>query len=122
MGAVPSRLDEILERDGGACVWCGREPWRADLTLEHLLPRSRGGRSTPENLLVACRTCNRRRGSRPAGAFARQQHAPGTPDTRTDVLAAALGRLAGSCLRAHAEYGRRQLSLLSGYTASSTEP
>ena len=42
-------LDELIARDGAVCAWCGRKPWRSDLTAEHLLPRARGRRGTLEN-------------------------------------------------------------------------
>lgn len=104
-------LDALIERDGGACVWCGREPWRRDLTTEHLVPRARGGRTSPENLTVACRPCNRRRGTRPVVAFVRAQLDAGMRP-RSDVLATTLGRLADSDRRDLADYGRRQQALL----------
>lgn len=104
-------LQELIARDGPECVWCGRARWPEDLTAEHLLPRSRGGRGRDENLAVACRACNRARGSRPAVAFVRERvEAGGRPDL--SPLAAALQRLAGSPSRPHADYGRRQASLL----------
>ena len=64
-------LETIIERDGTVCVWCGHEPWRRDLTAEHVVPRSRGGRTSVENLTVACRACNKRRGTRPVVSFVR---------------------------------------------------
>lgn len=104
-------LEELIARDGPACVWCGHASWAADLTAEHLWPRSRGGRGLDENLAVACRRCNRARGSRPVVAFARERaEAGGGLDLA--ALSAALERLAGSPSRAHAEYGRRQAALL----------
>lgn len=106
-----SLLGELIERDGPACVWCGRELWLADLTAEHLLPRSRGGHGTRENLVVACRHCNRARGPRSVTGFVRTQHEAGmTP--RGQTLLRALGRLAASDRRAHATYGARELALL----------
>jgi hypothetical protein len=109
-------LEQVIDRDGPACVWCGRELWREDLTLEHLLPRSRGGRTIAENLVVACRACNRRRRTRPVSAYIRVLHAPGAQGApiapRIDLIATALHRLANSDLARHAEYGRRQLALL----------
>src|SRR4051794_6383614 len=68
---VALTLEQLVARDGAACVWRGRSPWRRDLTLEHVVPRSRGGHLTMENALVACRACNRRRGSRPVDAYVR---------------------------------------------------
>jgi 5-methylcytosine-specific restriction endonuclease McrA len=104
-------LDELISRDGETCVWCGGSRWRDDLTAEHLLPRSRGGRGIPENLAVACRSCNRRRRSRGVAAYARlmmrQGRHPGL-----DRLAAHLERLAASGSTPHAAYGQRQLILI----------
>lgn len=103
--------DELITRDGATCVWCGARPWVDDLTVEHLLPRSRGGRGRPENLVLACRTCNRRRRSRPVSGYARGLLREGRRP-RLDLLAAALARLSGSPARDHADYGRRQLALV----------
>ena len=104
-------LEAIIERDGSVCVWCGREPWRRDLTADHLMPRSRGGRTSPENLTVACRTCNKRRGTRPVVAFARVQLDAGAA-VRTDLLELTLARLADSDRRDLAGYGQRQQALM----------
>jgi len=104
-------LDALIERDGAACVWCGRAPWRADLTAEHIVPRSRGGRTSPENLTVACRMCNKRRGTRPVVAFVRSLLDEGV-SPRGDSLLVGLGRLAESDRRDLAAYGARQLALL----------
>lgn len=52
----------IFERDGGACVYCGATG--DGLELDHVLPRSRGGSDLPDNLALACQTCNRSKGAR----------------------------------------------------------
>jgi 5-methylcytosine-specific restriction endonuclease McrA len=104
--------DNLLARDGGVCVWCGREPWLSDVTAEHLLPRSRRGRTLPENLAVACRACNKRRRTKPVVAYVRQQLQDGR-QPRVDLLRSALDRLSSCASPAHAEYARRQLALLS---------
>jgi hypothetical protein len=101
----------LIGRDGGICVWCGREPWTTDLTAEHLLPRSRRGRTVPENLTVACRACNKRRRTKPVVAYVRSQQADGY-EPRMDLLESALERMSRSDSAAHAEYARRQLALL----------
>jgi len=88
-------LDALIERDGAVCVWCGRAPWRTDLTAEHIVPRSRGGRTSPENLTIACRVCNKRRGTKPVVAFVRSLLDEGV-SPRSDALLIGLGRLAGS--------------------------
>lgn len=56
----PTRAN-ILLRDDETCQYCGRRS--KDLTLDHILPRSRGGQSTWENLVACCRACNGRKGS-----------------------------------------------------------
>ncbi|MEM7606224.1 MAG: HNH endonuclease [Myxococcota bacterium] len=60
---TPLRLSRknVFLRDGNACVYCDS---RKDLTLDHVLPRSRGGPSTWENLVCCCRKCNLAKGRR----------------------------------------------------------
>ncbi len=52
----------ILLRDRYTCQFCGRKFPAAELTLDHVQPRSRGGRSTWENLVACCYRCNNRKG------------------------------------------------------------
>jgi 5-methylcytosine-specific restriction endonuclease McrA len=54
----------IILRDGGMCQYCGRRSEARELTLDHVIPRSRGGPSTWENLVAACVRCNNRKGNR----------------------------------------------------------
>jgi 5-methylcytosine-specific restriction endonuclease McrA len=53
---------EIFARDSWACVYCGRQT--RDLTLDHVMPRHRGGAHTWENLVSACKPCNHRKAGR----------------------------------------------------------
>ncbi len=53
---------EIFHRDSHTCQYCGHQG--NDLTLDHVLPRHRGGGHTWENLVAACRACNHRKGGR----------------------------------------------------------
>lgn len=57
-GVVLSRQN-IFKRDGFTCQYCGATK---DLTLDHLIPRARGGKSSWVNLVTACRRCNARKG------------------------------------------------------------
>ena len=52
----------ILKRDGHKCVYCGRAD--LPLTLDHVIPRSKGGDDSWENLVAACLPCNNRKGDR----------------------------------------------------------
>ncbi len=53
----------ILLRDRNTCQYCAVVLTAAELTLDHVLPRSRGGQSTWENLVACCHSCNRRKGN-----------------------------------------------------------
>jgi 5-methylcytosine-specific restriction endonuclease McrA len=54
----------ILLRDRNTCQYCGVALPPGELTLDHVIPRSRGGNSTWENLVACCHACNRRKGNR----------------------------------------------------------
>jgi 5-methylcytosine-specific restriction endonuclease McrA len=59
-----SKRARILMRDRHRCQYCGNRFSAFELTLDHILPRSRGGRTEPDNLCAACRPCNQRKGDR----------------------------------------------------------
>jgi 5-methylcytosine-specific restriction endonuclease McrA len=54
---------EVFNRDRYMCQYCGRRGQR-DLTLDHVIPRHRGGRHTWDNLVTACKGCNHRKAGR----------------------------------------------------------
>lgn len=54
----------LMFRDGHQCQYCGKTPTLRELNIDHVLPRSRGGADTWENLVTACRICNLRKGRR----------------------------------------------------------
>lgn len=53
----------ILLRDQYMCQYCGKVMSPSELTLDHVMPRSRGGGSTWDNLVACCKRCNHRKGS-----------------------------------------------------------
>ena len=53
----------ILLRDRNSCQYCSVVLTAGELTLDHVVPRSRGGLSTWENLVACCHSCNRRKGN-----------------------------------------------------------
>lgn len=58
----------IYLRDSFECQYCGtslRNSPAAEVTLDHLIPRSNGGDNTNANLVTSCRRCNSQRGSKP---------------------------------------------------------
>jgi 5-methylcytosine-specific restriction endonuclease McrA len=54
----------LMFRDAHQCQYCGKEPPLRELNIDHVLPRSRGGDDSWENLVTACRVCNLRKGWR----------------------------------------------------------
>lgn len=84
---TPKVREYVIQRDGLSCRYCGFGPMKVrwhynrkgrvllyndwdrlgDITIEldHLIPVSRGGKTTPENLVVLCRTCNATKWNRP---------------------------------------------------------
>ena len=70
----------IFERDGHRCQYCGKRFSKQDLTIDHVLPRSRGGKDTWANLVLACVKCNLNKGSKtPGEAHMRLLKAPAVP-------------------------------------------
>lgn len=62
--SLPLSRRTVLARDGYTCQYCGLQPGKANLTIDHVLPRSRGGETVWENVVAACGPCNRRKGDR----------------------------------------------------------
>ena len=88
------RMRMILERDGEHCVWC-RRPLTADdrlASLEHVVPRLKGGPAWLDNEVVACRACNRKRGHRSPTVYLEELERQGLDPDRA-AIEAALRRL-----------------------------
>jgi 5-methylcytosine-specific restriction endonuclease McrA len=62
--AAGMKRTRIYMRDKFRCQYCGVKKTPGDLTLDHILPRSRGGDNSPMNIVTACVACNNRKGNR----------------------------------------------------------
>jgi 5-methylcytosine-specific restriction endonuclease McrA len=72
----------LFARDGNRCQYCGKKFPTTELSLDHLVPRSRGGRATWDNIVCACLRCNVRKGGRtPREAGMRLIREPVEPKT-----------------------------------------
>ncbi|MCL5965740.1 MAG: HNH endonuclease [Deltaproteobacteria bacterium] len=70
----------IFIRDRNRCQYCGRNYPRSELNLDHVVPRSRGGRTSWENIVCSCLECNKRKGGKlPAEAGMRLVSQPARP-------------------------------------------
>jgi 5-methylcytosine-specific restriction endonuclease McrA len=58
--SIPVTRRGVLRRDGHRCAYCGKSA----TTIDHVHPRSRGGRDTWENLVACCLACNNRKGDK----------------------------------------------------------
>ncbi len=70
----------IFARDANTCQYCGKKFVTQELSFDHVIPRSQGGRSTWDNIVCACIRCNVRKGGRtPAQAHIRLIREPIKP-------------------------------------------
>ena len=69
---------EVFIRDNFTCQYCGRRD--VELTIDHVVPRSRGGGHSWDNLVSACKVCNHRKGGKsPSEARMKLKHDPKEP-------------------------------------------
>ena len=83
----------VLARDRWRCQYCGERQPGTDLTFDHVVPRSRGGRTEWENIVMACVDCNSRKRNRtPVEAGMRLRSKPARP-TWLPVFNITLGQI-----------------------------
>lgn len=75
---VPLSKLNVFRRDGNACVYCGANK-RQDLTIDHVIPQSKGGKNTWNNLVTACFKCNNSKGSLDLEEFGAEIDKPTRP-------------------------------------------
>jgi len=81
----------LFARDNNRCQYCGDHYPQSQLSLDHVLPRSRGGGNTWENVVCSCLDCNSRKGNRtPKEAHMQLQRQPGKPK-QSPILSIKLG-------------------------------
>ncbi|MBI3287666.1 MAG: HNH endonuclease [Chloroflexi bacterium] len=90
---LPLTRRTVMARDHHTCQYCGIQPSKSNLTLDHVTPRSRGGSSAWDNVVTACIPCNQRKGDHtPQEAGLRLLARPERPRYAALVL---LGRAQG---------------------------
>ena len=79
-GGVRFSRENVFKRDKGRCQYCVQIVRRHEITFDHVIPRSAGGKSSWQNLVLACRPCNQAKGGRtPEQANMRLRTRPGEP-------------------------------------------
>lgn len=84
--ASPLKLNRkrLYRRDNNECVYCGS---KKNLTLDHVLPKSRGGRNSWNNLVTCCTSCNMKKGNRtPEEAGMKLRQKPYEPSIFSSIL------------------------------------
>lgn len=75
VGLTPVLWDGVMDRDGGVCCYCGFPAAEVD----HVVPVSRGGGNDVENLVAACRECNREKLDLTVSEWAARRVSDGKP-------------------------------------------
>jgi len=100
---VPFSKKNVLVRDGFSCGYCGLRCGK--MTIDHIIPKSRGGPSTFENCVSSCRNCNNKKGGRtPSEARMFLKRRPYQP-TISEFLRLKLKRLGIDDLWEHMGFG-----------------
>ena len=83
-GSVKLNRKRLFKRDHNSCVYCGSTK---KLTIDHIHPKSRGGKNSWENLVTACLPCNLKKGDRtPEEAGMKMKSKPYTPNVISSVF------------------------------------
>ncbi|MEW6432205.1 MAG: HNH endonuclease [Myxococcota bacterium] len=79
--------ENVYARDHGECQYCGQKLARSEATYDHVVPRSQGGGTHWENIVIACVPCNQAKGGKtPAQARMTLRTAPVKPTKLPDTL------------------------------------
>ena len=82
----------IYARDNYKCQYCGKKASISELTYDHVVPRSHGGRTEWTNIVTCCVDCNRKKGGRtPDQAGMRLLKPPKRPDYLPNVVSITIG-------------------------------
>lgn len=65
--AVKFSRENVYLRDKGRCQYCGEKVPRPHATYDHVVPRAQGGKTTWQNVVIACVGCNQKKGGRRPG-------------------------------------------------------
>jgi 5-methylcytosine-specific restriction endonuclease McrA len=85
--AVKFSRENVYARDKGTCQYCRTRVPRAEATYDHVTPRSQGGPTTWENVVICCVPCNQRKGGRtPAQAGMRLLSEPVKPRSLPEAI------------------------------------
>lgn len=132
-----TKLQQIIAECGDRCHYCNRETrlkwipgqWDPDhATLDHIIPKSKGGTNARENLVLACNACNNAKGDMPYETFAadpfafrpRRKYQP--PRTAAQIASAKYNRDMAREPREHPAYKARSGTLAAAIASGHVTP
>jgi len=85
--AVKFSRENVYARDNGRCQYCSNKITRAEATYDHVIPRSQGGHTRWENIVISCNGCNQKKGGRtPEQAHMKLLSTPVKPKKLPDTV------------------------------------
>jgi 5-methylcytosine-specific restriction endonuclease McrA len=90
--SVPFSRRNLYRRDGYRCQYCGKSKATSELSIDHVTPRSRGGRTTWENCVLSCIPCNVKKGNRTLREAAMSLREPPQRPRWTPYIAISVGQ------------------------------
>ena len=66
---LPFNRKNVYLRDGGRCLYCGKKVSLGSMSFDHVIPRNQGGKTCWENVVIACYSCNAKKGARHPNKF-----------------------------------------------------
>lgn len=79
-GSIPPVKQNIFVRDNCKCCYCGKKLYRDQCTIDHIIPKAKGGRDTWENMVTSCSKCNIEKGGlTPKEAKMKMEYQPFQP-------------------------------------------
>jgi len=92
----PFTRQNVYERDCGKCVYCGREVSKNKFTFDHVIPKSRGGKTIWQNIVCSCLKCNSKKANRtPSEAGMKLICKPYAPILAPDFQSGIIRRMRG---------------------------
>ena len=85
--AIKFSRENVYSRDKGTCQYCGLKVARPEATYDHVIPRSQGGTTRWENVVICCTPCNQKKGGRtPEQAHMHLLSIPVKPKSLPDTI------------------------------------
>lgn len=115
----PAKRLAIYMRDGLACCYCGAcVEDNTSLSLDHLVPHSKGGSNHESNLVTCCERCNKSRGTRPVAAFIKAVAAYVNHGVKAEDIAKHIRNCSARSLKPHMSEAKALMARRGNFSAA----